>query len=76
MTGRDREKVSRFEALCEPCRNDVFRVALWLSRSRPVAEEVVQETFQRAWRWLDSLKDGESAKSWLVTIARREPPRL
>jgi RNA polymerase sigma-70 factor (ECF subfamily) len=66
----------RFLALCEPCRADVFRFALWLARSRTVAEEVVQETFLRAWRSLDSLKDGESAKSWLLTIARREHARL
>lgn len=69
-------KQLRFEALCEPCRSEVFRFALWLSRSRTVAEEVVQETFLRAWRSLDSLKDGESAKSWLLTIARREHARL
>jgi RNA polymerase sigma-70 factor (ECF subfamily) len=74
--GRERAKQQRFEALCEPCRGDVFRFVLWLSRSRPVAEEVVQETFLRAWRSLDSLKDGESAKSWLLTIARREHARL
>ncbi|HUQ11162.1 MAG TPA: sigma-70 family RNA polymerase sigma factor [Steroidobacteraceae bacterium] len=78
MTGADRERLRqrRFEALCEPCRTEVFRFALWLSRSHPVAEEVVQETFLRAWRSLDSLKDGESAKSWLLTIARREHARL
>jgi RNA polymerase sigma-70 factor (ECF subfamily) len=66
----------RFAALCEPCRAEVFRFALWLSRSRQVAEEVVQETFLRAWRSLDSLKDGDSTKSWLLTIARREHARL
>ena len=66
----------RFLALCEPCRADVFRFAMWLARSRTVAEEVVQETFLRAWKSLDSLKDGESAKSWLLTIARREHARL
>ena len=76
MKGPDRQRVHRFETLCEPCRVDVFRFALWLSRSRPVAEEVVQETFLRAWRSLDSLKDGESARSWLLTIARREHARL
>jgi len=77
MTGsRERQKQQRFEALCEPCRGDVFRFVLWLCRSQPVAEEVVQETFLRAWRSLDSLKDGESAKSWLLTIARREHARL
>ena len=76
MTGSDRVKQERFEALCEPCRTEVFRFALWLSRSRQVAEEIVQETFLRAWRSLDSLKDRESAKSWLLTIARREHARL
>src|SRR5690349_10899601 len=77
MTGDSaRLRQRRFETLCEPCRNEVFRFALWLSRSHPVAEEVVQETFLRAWRSLDSLKDGESAKSWLLTIARREHARL
>jgi RNA polymerase sigma-70 factor, ECF subfamily len=73
-TGHARQQ--RFLALCEPCRADVFRFALWLARSRTVAEEVVQETFLRAWRSLDSLNDGESAKSWLLTIARREHARL
>lgn len=77
MTGAfEKLKQRRFEALCEPCRVEVFRFALWLSRSHSVAEEVVQETFLRAWRSLDSLKDGESAKSWLLTIARREHARL
>lgn len=36
----------------------------------------MQETFLRAWRSLDSLKDGESARSWLLTIARHERARL
>jgi RNA polymerase sigma-70 factor, ECF subfamily len=77
MTGaRERLKQQRFEALCEPHRGDVFRFVLWLCRSHPVAEEVVQETYLRAWRSLDSLKEGDSAKSWLLTIARREHARL
>ena len=75
-SARELLKQQRFEALCEPCRGDVFRFVLWLCRSHPVAEEVVQETFLRAWRSLDSLNDGETAKSWLLTIARREHARL
>jgi RNA polymerase sigma-70 factor (ECF subfamily) len=66
----------RFEAVCEPYRGEVFRFALWLSRNPQVAEEVVQETLLRAWRSLDSLKDDATAKSWLLTIARREHARL
>ena len=75
-SARERMKQLRFEALCEPCRGEVFRFALWLSRSHPVAEEVVQETLLRAWRSLDSLKDDSTVKSWLLTIARREHARL
>jgi RNA polymerase sigma-70 factor (ECF subfamily) len=40
-----------------------------------VAEDLVQETFLRAWRALDSLKDEKAAKSWLITILRRENAR-
>lgn len=69
-------KKKRFEAVCEPYRGEVFRFALWLSRNPQVAEEVVQETLLRAWRSLDSLKDDATAKSWLLTIARREHARL
>ncbi len=35
----------------------------------------MQETFLRAWRALDSLKDEKAAKSWLITILRRENAR-
>ncbi len=69
-------KQRRFEALCEPFRGEIFRFSLWLSRSHQVAEEVMQETLLRAWRSLDSLKDDATAKSWLLTIARREHARL
>jgi RNA polymerase sigma-70 factor (ECF subfamily) len=40
-----------------------------------VAEDITQETFLRAWRSLDSLKDDKAAKAWLITILRRENAR-
>ena len=43
--------------------------------SKEVAEDLVQETFLRAWRALDSLKDVGASKSWLITILRREYAR-
>ena len=36
---------------------------------------LVQETFLRAWKALDSLKSEKAAKSWLITILRREYAR-
>jgi RNA polymerase sigma-70 factor (ECF subfamily) len=65
-----------FATVIEPLRTDLYRFALWLARDRQVAEDVVQETLLRAWRSLDGLKDTQSAKHWLLTIARREHARL
>jgi RNA polymerase sigma-70 factor (ECF subfamily) len=64
-----------FEALVESYSTDLFRYALWLSHDREVAEDLVQETFARAWKHLDQLKDKKAAKGWLTTILRNENAR-
>jgi RNA polymerase sigma-70 factor, ECF subfamily len=65
----------RFEALCLPFRTDLLRFVYWLCRDRSLAEDVVQEALLRAWRSFDSLADERAARSWLLTIARRELAR-
>jgi len=40
----------RFQALCTSLRPDLLRFALWLSRDRSLAEDVVQESLLRAWK--------------------------
>jgi RNA polymerase sigma-70 factor (ECF subfamily) len=62
----------RFGALCESLRPDLLRFAFWLGRDRALAEDVVQEAMLRAWKSYDSLADEGKAKSWLLTIVRRE----
>lgn len=69
-------KNRRFEALVNAYSTDLYRYAYWLSGNKAVAEDVVQEAFLRAWKALDSLEDGNKAKSWLITIVRREHARL
>ncbi len=68
-------KQVRYEALVRALHSDLFRYAYWLTHDKQVAEDLVQETFLRAWRALDSLKDEKAAKSWLITILRRENAR-
>lgn len=68
-------KQTRFEALVHVLSADLYRYALWLCRDRNRAEELVQETFLRAWRSLDTLRDERAAKGWLITILRREHAR-
>jgi RNA polymerase sigma-70 factor (ECF subfamily) len=55
---------------------DLYRYAWWLCRDRFTAEELVQETFARAWKNWDSLADLGAVKSWLITILRNERARL
>jgi RNA polymerase sigma-70 factor, ECF subfamily len=66
----------RFESLCVPHCADLGRFVYWLCRDRTLAEDVVQETLLRAWRSLDSLREEGAARSWLLTIARRELARV
>lgn len=69
------EKQVRYENLVNAYSSWLYRYAYWLCGSKATAEDLVQETFLRAWRFLDSLKDENSAKSWLTTILRRENAR-
>lgn len=69
-------KQQRYESLVAALYQDVFRYAYWLCKSKPLAEDLVQETFLRAWRSLESLQNDKAAKAWLFTILRRENARL
>ena len=54
---------------------DLYRYAVWLGNTREAAEDLVQETFLRAWKSIDGLRDVRAARSWLMTILRREHAR-
>jgi RNA polymerase sigma-70 factor (ECF subfamily) len=69
-------KQRQYEAMVRALSADLYRYAFWLSRNETVAQDLVQETFLRAWKNLDSLRDAELAKPWLITILRREHARL
>lgn len=71
----DTDRTSRFNALAEAYSTDLYRYAMWICGNDALAKDLVQETFLRAWRALDSLKDVGAAKSWLITILRREYAR-
>jgi len=77
MLGRRRQHDrARFESLVRTHANDLYRYAFWLSKDRTTAEDLVQETYARAWRAFDTLREGDAVKSWLMTILRREHARL
>ncbi|MEO6443609.1 MAG: sigma-70 family RNA polymerase sigma factor [Gemmatimonadaceae bacterium] len=53
-----------------PYMDDVYRFALSLSRNPTDAEDLVQETFLRAFRSWHTFQPGSDARRWLFTICR------
>lgn len=72
----ERSRQLRFERLVAEHRKDLYRYAYWLNRDPQLAEDVVQDAMLRAWRSLDSLREDDAAKPWLLTIVRRENARF
>src|SRR5688572_30329021 len=56
----EREALSYIDAL--------YRTALRMTRSAPDAEDVVQETYIRAFRFREQFKPGTNLKAWLFRI--------
>lgn len=65
-----RGDLDAFEQLVRECQPDVFRFVLYVTRDRSTAEDVTQETFLRAFRFIGGFRGGSRFSSWLLRIAR------
>jgi RNA polymerase sigma-70 factor (ECF subfamily) len=74
-TSADFERRQRFERVVTVFHAVLYRYAVWLCRDPGIAEVVVQESLLRAWKSLDSLREDDAAKQWLLAIVRRENAR-
>lgn len=68
-------KQEKFEALVKAYSEDLYRLAYWFCKNHSLADDLVQESYMRAWKSIDKLKDEKAAKAWLITILRREHAR-
>lgn len=59
-----------FRRLVDATTATVYRVAFRLVGSRADADDVVQETYVRAWKNLGKLRDRKAVVGWLCRIAR------
>ena len=73
--GEMADKQTKYEALVHALHGDIYRYAYWLCRDPQIADDLVQETFLRAWKAIDTLLDDKAAKAWVITILRRENAR-
>jgi len=71
----DTDRNGRFDRLVGVYSTDLYRYAMWVCGNDALAKDLVQETYLRAWKALDRLQDENAAKSWLITILRREYAR-
>lgn len=72
---KDCVRTLNFEALVNAYSKDLYRFGVWLTKDPHIAEDLTQETFLRAWKAMDKLKNPKAVKSWLFTIYRRENAR-
>lgn len=72
---RDDKLIKLYEDLVAQYHTDLYRYGYWLTKDKQVTEDIVQETFLRAWRAIEQLEDIKAAKGWLITILRRENAR-
>ena len=65
-TGCLRERAFEHEAM--PHTASLLRAAISITRDAAVAEDLVQETLLRAWRFFDRFDQGTNCKAWLFRI--------
>src|SRR5262245_59283763 len=62
------EKRELFEAEALPHLDAVYTMAVRLARNSDDANDLVQETVLRAWRFFDQFEPGTNCRAWLFTI--------
>lgn len=64
------ERDVSFQREALPWIDDVYRFALSLARNEADADDIVQETYLRAYRSWHTFQQGTDARKWLFTICR------
>ncbi len=65
---RDDDLEARFEAEALPLLNGMYSAAFRLTRNSADAEDLIQETFLRAYRGFHQFEEGTNLKAWLYRI--------
>lgn len=61
---------AEFRKVALPHIDSVHRAAYYLAKDKDQAEDLVQETYLRAFRFFDKFQPGTNCKAWLLTILR------
>src|SRR6202049_5060123 len=66
----DEQIRARFESLLLPLMNDAYNLARWLMKNQEDAEDMVQESYLRAYRFFASFHEGTNCRAWFLRIVR------
>lgn len=61
-------QLGKFENIAFDCINDLYNKALYLCQNKVDAEDLVQETYLKAYRFFDSFEEGSNFKAWIFKI--------
>jgi RNA polymerase sigma-70 factor, ECF subfamily len=59
-----------FEGLAMPLLNPLYNFARWLTGNREEAQDLVQETYLKAWQGFSSFRLGTNFRAWMYRILR------
>ncbi len=71
LAARTESDFNRFQAMMAETERRAYSMALQLTRNSSDAEDLVQETFVKAWRGFDSYMPGRPFLNWLLRIMQR-----
>jgi RNA polymerase sigma-70 factor, ECF subfamily len=69
LTGANLQRGS-FEELAIPLFDQLYNFAHWLTQNRDEAEDLVQETYVKAWKGFSSFQLGTNFRAWIYRILR------
>jgi RNA polymerase sigma-70 factor (ECF subfamily) len=67
---REKELKAEFERVALPQLSHMYTSAFYLTRDKTEAEDLVQETYLRAFRFFNKFQPGTNCRAWLLSILR------
>jgi len=66
--GSNQDKKRKFEEIFLPLMDNLYNIAMRMTRNSADAEDLVQETYLKAFRFFDHFQEGTNARAWIITI--------